>query len=148
MRQQRVALGASGSRHLDLDRQHLAARFALAHALRPAPLGGHDAERPPVVAAEHAREAAAVDVDRLEHLAALAHAHAAAVRHVGVPDRAGLVEADAVRRRPYDSATIRVASSGVIAMPFGNMPPRTTSRASPSGVTSAIAPGAGAPPPI
>src|SRR3954468_9431016 len=61
------ALRAPGSGHLDLDREHLAARVAVADALGPAPLGGDDAERPPVVATEHAGEAASVDLDRLQH---------------------------------------------------------------------------------
>ncbi|HJY97428.1 MAG TPA: hypothetical protein VJ371_20965, partial [Streptosporangiaceae bacterium] len=46
---------------------------------------------------EGAGEAAAVQVDHLEDLAAFADAHATAVGHVGVPDGVLLVDADAVR---------------------------------------------------
>ena len=56
---------------------------------------GHE-QRSPIGAAEHAGEAAAVELDRLQHLAALAHAHAALVADVAVPDGSLGVEADAV----------------------------------------------------
>src|SRR5262245_22173761 len=42
----------------------------------------------------------------------------------------------------YDSATISVESSGVIAIPFGKPKPSATTRAEPSGVTTATIPGA------
>ena len=58
-------------------------------------------------AAEHAGEAAAVELDRLQHLAAFADAHAALVRDVGVPDGALGVEADAVREPSPRSAQTR-----------------------------------------
>ena len=48
----------------------------------------------------------------------------------------------AVSRAANDSATINVALSGVTTMPFGNARSEATSRASPSGVTRAIFPGA------
>ena len=48
----------------------------------------------------------------------------------------------AVRRAAKDSATTSVLLSGVITMPFGKASSFATSRASPSGVTSAILPGA------
>ena len=50
----------------------------------------------PVRAPEHAGEAAAVKLDRLQHLTAFADAHAALVGDVPVPDGALGVEADAV----------------------------------------------------
>ncbi len=55
-------------------------------------LGLDRPERP----SECAREAAAVEFDRLQHLASLADAHAAFVGDVPVPDGALGVEADAV----------------------------------------------------
>ena len=60
---------------------------------------GHDVERAAVVAAEHAREAAAVGLDGVEHLAALGDAGAALPGDAGVPDRPFGVGADAVGGR-------------------------------------------------
>jgi hypothetical protein len=57
---------------------------------------GGDEQRPPVRPAEHAGEAAAVERDCLQYFAALAHARAAFVGDVGVPDSPFRVEADAV----------------------------------------------------
>ena len=53
---------------------------------------------------------------------------------------------NAVSFWPYDSATISVALSGVMAMPFGNAIPSATSRADPSGLSRAMVPGANLPP--
>ena len=55
---------------------------------------------------------------------------------------------NAVSRPANDSAQIRVELSGVTTMPFGNWSPSATWRTSPSGVISAISPGANSPPPI
>ena len=52
---------------------------------------------------------------------------------------------NAVSRKPWDSATIRVPPSGVIAMPLPKAIPSATGRA-PEAATSAIVPGAGGPP--
>ena len=94
------------------------------------------------------------------------------VRPAGVPDGALGVHADAVaalaelgphapvrqaavggdverRELPAnDSATISVELSGVTTMPFGNAIPSATWRTEPSGVTSAMMPGANSPPPM
>ena len=94
--------------------------------------------------AERASEGAPVQLERVQHLAALAHPHAVLVAHVGVPDSALGIDADpvgviagsrytrrllrppsapmsyAVSRLAYDSATIRDPPSGVIAIPLGN----------------------------
>ena len=108
---------------------------------------------------------AAVELDGVQHLAALADPHAVAVRHVGVPDGALGIQADAVgvlagvaptpagsESAPsaamsnavscsaHDSATISVRSSGVTTMPLGNASPSATWRTEPSGVTSAMTP--------
>src|SRR5215207_10538024 len=59
--------------------EYLAHSPAAARVLGAAPLvHGHE-QRSPIRAAEDAGETAAVQVDHLEHLAALAHAHAALV---------------------------------------------------------------------
>ena len=47
---------------------------------------------------------------------------------------------NAVSFRPWDSAIISVALSGVIAMPLGKAMPSATAREVPSGVTSAMMP--------
>lgn len=52
----------------------------------------------------------------------------------------------AVKRLPYDSATIRIAPSGDTAIPFGNATPSATRRAVRSGPTRATRPGANSPP--
>src|SRR6266481_8158275 len=65
--------------------------------------------------AERAGEGATVQVDRGQHLAALAHPHAVLVTHVGVPDGALGIDADPVwvvagRLRPHppvDQAAVR-----------------------------------------
>jgi hypothetical protein len=58
---------------------------------------GDQEQRPPVLAPKHAGEAATVQLDRLQHLAALADPHAMLVGDVGVPDGAFGVYTDAVR---------------------------------------------------
>src|SRR4029079_15219003 len=51
-------------------------------------------------------------------------------------------------RLRYDSATISVAPSSVIAMPLGNHTSPATSRVEPSGRTTCTVPGAGSSPPM
>ena len=68
---------------------------------------GDDEQRPPVRPAEHAGEAAAVERDCLQNFAAFAHAHAAFVGDVGVPDSAFRVEADAVGAAVAEVAQMR-----------------------------------------
>src|SRR3982075_59578 len=68
--------------------------FAEVHAM---PLPCHQDQRSPVRAAEHAGEAAAVDVDRLQYLSTFPDAHAVLVSDVRVPGGALRVQADAVR---------------------------------------------------
>src|SRR5205085_12595726 len=79
-----------------LDAQHLARARALEHVLRTPPLGRHHEQRAAVRAAERTGEAPAVKLDRLQHVATRANAHAALVGDVAVPDGALGVEADAV----------------------------------------------------
>src|SRR5918995_1101489 len=76
--------------------EHLASSRPLEHVLGAVPLGCHHEQRPPVGAAERAGEAPPVELDRLEHLAALANAHATLVGDVAVPDGVLGVDADAV----------------------------------------------------
>src|SRR5205807_7532157 len=87
------ASGASGVRHGDALHEHDAVRCAAA-----AVVVGHDVQGAAVVAAEHAREAAAIGVDRVEDLAACSYPGAALSRNAGIPDRALGGGADAVRR--------------------------------------------------
>ena len=134
------------------DGQHLARPARLAHARRAAPLARDDEQRRAVGAAEHAREAAAVELDPVEDLAALADADAAPVGHVGVPDGTLGVDADAVRDAVAEvgpDAPAREAAVGrdvqrrqaaavglgqdqrrrrraVIAIPLGNATPSAT----------------------
>src|SRR5258708_26382059 len=61
---------------------------------------GHDEQCPAVAPAEHAREAAAVDRDVVEHYATLGDTSASLTGNAGVPDRTFGVGADAVRGRP------------------------------------------------
>jgi hypothetical protein len=122
------------------------------------------------MAAEHAGEAAAVECDALQHSAAFAHTDTAFPGHLGVPDGALGVDTDAVGRvaevgpdPPTGEAAIDSDVEGgeaprigfgddqgpvvrVTAMPFGKARPSATGRALPSGVTSAMIPGAKASP--
>src|SRR5207247_8138899 len=76
--------------------QHLAGLRPVGHVLRAPPLGRHQEERLPARATEHAGETAAVEVDRLQHLATRADPHAALVGDVPVPGGSFPVEADAI----------------------------------------------------
>lgn len=76
------ASGSPGVRDVDRLRQHDAVRGTAA-----AVVVGHDVERSAVVTAEHAREAAAVGVDGVQHLAAFGDAGAALSGDAGIPDR-------------------------------------------------------------
>ena len=112
--------------------------------LHATPLGRNYEKRFPVCTPEHACEAAPINDDRLQHLAALANTHTALVGNIGVPDSVVGVDTDAVgnpllrsahTRRcerlpslaiskavsflPWDSAMINVELSGVTAMPLG-----------------------------
>jgi hypothetical protein len=60
------------------------------------PLGSHEKQRPPVGAPEHAGEAAAIEIDRLQYFPALANAHAPLVGNVSVPDGVLCIEADTI----------------------------------------------------
>ena len=76
--------------------EHLAGRLARADPAGAAPAAATTNSVRPSDPAEHAGEAAAVDLDDLEHLAALGDADAAAVGHVGVPDGTLGIDADPV----------------------------------------------------
>src|SRR3954469_16322434 len=80
-----------------LDGEHLAGTRTLADALRAVPVLRHQEQGSPIRATEHAGEAAAVEIDPLQHLAALGDADATLVRDVGVPDGCLRVDADPVR---------------------------------------------------
>src|SRR6478672_12922882 len=79
-----------------LDGQHLTRPPSVGHGCGTTPLGRHQKQRSPVGAPEHAGEAAAIEIDRLQDLAALANAHAALVGDVSVPDGVLRIEADAI----------------------------------------------------
>ena len=168
------ALRPARSRHLHLDGQDLAAarrhHFGCAHA---PPLGGHDEQRGPAGPPQSAGEATPVQLDDLQHLAALGHPHAPLSRHIGVPDRALRIGTDAVgtpsprsaqTRRPesppsapmskpaswcpYESATIRVELSRSPPSRSGTRCRSATCCTVPSAVTRETAPGANASPAI
>lgn len=86
-----------GGRRWRVDGEYLARSQTFHHLRKAAPFGCHNEKRLPVRPSEHASEATAIKVHRLEHLAALAHAYASLVRTVGVPDGIFGVDADAVR---------------------------------------------------
>jgi hypothetical protein len=65
--------------------------------LSAAPLGRDHEQGFPLDAAKHAGEAAAVEIDRLQHLATLANAHATLIGNVAIPNGALAVDANAVR---------------------------------------------------
>jgi hypothetical protein len=74
-----AALRPTNAPRRRLGGEHLAHWPPAAHVVGAAPLvHGHE-QRSPIRAAEDAGETATVQVDHLEHLAALAHAHAALV---------------------------------------------------------------------
>src|SRR2546421_695692 len=77
--------------------EYLARSFPVGHVRRATPLGRHQEQCALVRASEHAREAAAVQLDRLQHRTPFADAHAPLVGNDAVPDGAVRVEADAVR---------------------------------------------------
>src|SRR5947209_3485498 len=68
----------------------------LRDALHATPLGGYQEQCPIAHTSEHASEATAVKIDRLQHRTAFADAHAALVGDVSVPDGFVGVDADAV----------------------------------------------------
>jgi catechol 2,3-dioxygenase-like lactoylglutathione lyase family enzyme len=102
-------LRPSDARGGSVDGEQLAGSRLGEHLLWALRLGRHHEERPPVGAAEGAREAAAIELDRLQHLASFADADAALVRDVAVPDRTLFSD---VRRNNVDHqslpTTIRV----------------------------------------
>src|SRR5215218_1692252 len=91
-----VLLRPAGGRCGRLGRQHLAGSWLGEHALWTVPLGRDHEQSSSVCPSECAGEAAAVELDRLQHLAAFADADAALVGDVAVPHCAVGVEADAV----------------------------------------------------
>jgi len=128
-----------------------------------APFGGDDVQRFLRFAAQHAGETAAVDRYSLQHFTAFVDTQAALVGNIGVPDGIIGIDAYAVRDAisevsphaairkgsvggdgesgsffPWDSATIKVELSGVIAMPLGKAMPSATCRSEPSEVSTVI----------
>src|SRR5439155_4319093 len=65
------SLRPAGARHGGLHRQHLAGSRCGRHAPRATPLVGDQEQRPAIISAQDAGEAAAVEVNRVEHDAAL-----------------------------------------------------------------------------
>jgi hypothetical protein len=93
----RTSTGSSGVRYGDgMDQDDSVRCTAVAVVV------GDDVQRAAVVAAEHAREAPAVDHNAVQHLAAFGDSGASLPGNAGVPDRPFLVGADAVgsRTRP------------------------------------------------
>src|SRR5438105_15076447 len=71
----------------------------LVDVLDPAPVGDQHEQRAAILAAEHAREAEAIEVDSLEHLTAFAHTGAALRDHRRPHGTLG-IQADAVAALP------------------------------------------------
>src|SRR5215211_5582585 len=76
--------------------QQLPGYFPSGRAHYATPLLRHHEQGRSVDPAQHTGEAAAVEVDRVQHLAAFTNTHAPLVRDVRVPDGAFGVEANAV----------------------------------------------------
>ena len=86
-----IAIGSlrsrpAGARHVDIDGVHQPRPRCIRAPTGGWKLCGHDQQRLSVRPAEHAGEAAAIDLDALEHLAAFANAHAALGPHIRVPN--------------------------------------------------------------
>src|SRR5260370_25392220 len=79
-----------------LEWQHLSGPPAVGQACGTTALGRHQKQRSPVGASEHASEAASIEIDSLQALAALANAYATLVGDVGVPDGVLCIEADTI----------------------------------------------------
>ena len=78
--------GPPCARDVHLDAQHLALPLHIpTQSAHSRPSGGDHVQRRTVRPAKHAGEAAAVERDRREHLAALGHPYAVLVWHVGIP---------------------------------------------------------------
>src|SRR5712692_2777108 len=79
-----------------LNGHHLARTWTAEHARRTIPLGRHHEQSLSIRAPKRARETAAIKLNCLQHLTALANAYATLVRDVPVPDGILGVEADPV----------------------------------------------------
>src|SRR5262245_48074354 len=90
-------LGPSNAWCWRFDGEHLTSPWLGEHGSGPLPLGRHHEQSPSVGTTERAGEAAAVKVDRIQHLAAFAHTHTTFVGKVRVPDGTLCVEANTVR---------------------------------------------------
>src|SRR5215470_14837434 len=89
-------LRPTGTRCGSLNGEHLTRSRRIRPPTGGRILGSHQKQGPPVSATQHAGEAAAVEIDGLQNLAALAHAHAMFGGNVRVPDSIFSIEADAV----------------------------------------------------
>src|SRR5256885_12728611 len=76
-----------GVRRRRVDGEYLAGPRTLADSLGPVPLLGHQKQRSPVMAPEHAGEAAAVVLDHLQDVAAFGDANTSSIWNARVPDR-------------------------------------------------------------
>src|SRR4051794_15275661 len=85
-----------GVRRRRVDSEYLAGARTLADALGPVPLLGHQKQGSPVMAPEHAGEAAAVVLDHLQDFAAFGHANTSSILNRRVPDRPPGNETDPV----------------------------------------------------
>ncbi len=113
------------------------------HILSASPFRRHHEQRLPVFAPEHASEAAAVKLDRLQHLSTFADAYTSgfAIFRGRTPNGALRVEADSVTTLAEfgPHASVRQATGGFdVERPW---------RTEPSGVTNAMIPGMNSPPP-
>src|SRR5260370_13996269 len=79
------------------DREYRTGWCSVEHLLGATPLGSQHEQSLLVRPSEHAGEASTVKVDCLQHISTLAHAHAAFVGNVCVPDGLGGIDTNAVR---------------------------------------------------
>jgi hypothetical protein len=93
---QRGSSWPADARRRSLGGEHLAPQRPAAHVLGAPPLVDGQEQGSPIRTAEHAGEAAAIEVDDLQDLAARAHAHAATAPDVAVPHGTLGIQADAV----------------------------------------------------
>src|SRR5690348_15294573 len=90
-------LGPAGAGCGHFHGEYLACAWLPEHALGTIPFGRDQEQDGPVGASERAREAAAVKLDGLEHIATLDDARAALVRNIRIPHGVLGVGADSVR---------------------------------------------------
>src|SRR6266705_1220231 len=89
-------LRPTSTRYRSLNGEHLTRSYRFRPPARGGILCSQHKESLPIRATQHAGEAATIEIDGLQYLAAFADAHAMFGGHLGVPDGIFRIEADAV----------------------------------------------------